>query len=195
MTTLHVEYLQRGTPTKHKDLCKPLSTAPARSTQVGSGPVEPTAITPHIASAITMFAKLAQDIRSGHHIWDGTFVSWTTLSRALQPHALLLLELERVLQPMLHCASTVGGRPIGNASDGIFHKRNRFRVFKVRNQELVLCLHDLVLAERTHQQDVDRWVGIRWCPYLVVTGENSSSTTLSKVNFPLKSTRALSQRG
>lgn len=141
-----------------------------------------------------MFAKLAQDIRSGHHIWDGIFVSWTTISRALQPHTHLFFELESVLQPKLHCPSMEGGRPIGNASDGIFHERNRFRIFEVRNQKLVLHLHELLPAERTRQHDLDHWARIRSHPYLAVTREKSSSATLSMVTFLLKSTRALLQR-
>ena len=61
---------------------------------------------------------------------------------------LLFFELEGLLQPKLQRASTMGRRPIRYIVDDLSHTSNCFRIIEARNEQLALCLHDLLLTDR-----------------------------------------------
>ena len=57
----------------------------------------------------------------------------------------------------------MGGRPIGYISDFLFHQRNRFGFFEVRNENVALHIHDLLLTEKTRlmlASRFDRSIGL-----------------------------------
>ena len=104
----------------------------------------------HVVTAIVVLAICAINVCSDRRVWDGGSVSCTADSRAPQQYGpLLFLELESLFKPGFQRASTVGGRPVGDASDVLFHELDRLRVFEVRSQKLALHFHDLFLAGRT----------------------------------------------
>ena len=83
-------------------------------------------------------------------VWDGVCTPRATGMTTSQLHTLgLFLGPNGHFQHEVQCACTVGGRSIGDAPDVFFYERNRFLVFEVRNQEVTLHLHNLLVTERT----------------------------------------------
>ena len=124
----------------------------------------PTPTTPHpIFTKPLTPTKLTPNPQRGLQVRGRFFLSRTPRSRAPQKHTgprlPLFFELESLLQPELERAGRVGGGPVRDVSDRLFHERTRFRVFEARNQELALRLHDLFLTGRRRQRDVD--LGVR----------------------------------
>ena len=107
--------------------------------------------------------------------------------------------LESLLQHEVQRTGTMGGGSIRDASNVLFHQRNCFRAFQVRNQNVTLHLQDLLLAEKgreTHQLSlIHLAIGEDHGTHPAVTHEKTSHTTLSNVTLFLMSAKAFSRRG
>lgn len=83
-------------------------------------------------------------------VWDRSCMPRARGITASQLHTPgLFLGPNGFFQHKAQCACTMGGRSVGDAPDAFFYERNRFLIFKVRNQEVTLHLHNLSVTERT----------------------------------------------
>ena len=135
-------------------LYKPLSTALA--SRIGAVPGVPTTHALKTATTpTTIDAHLAVDGRRNRRIRRRAAPPLTTTVAigASQLHArrlsLLFLQVECLLQPKLQRVGTVGERSIRDMFNVFFHTGDRLWVFEVRNQEIALHLHDILMTGRT----------------------------------------------